>query len=32
MGKNAREYALKNYDIKNIGKMYLEVFERLVNE
>ena len=32
MGKNAREYALKNHDIKNIGKMYLKVFERLVNE
>jgi glycosyltransferase involved in cell wall biosynthesis len=29
MGKNAREYAVKNHDIEKIGKQYLEVFRKL---
>jgi len=29
MGKKARIYALKNHDIKIIGKQYLEIFDKL---
>ena len=29
MGKNGRRYALDNHDIKRIGKMYLDAFEKL---
>lgn len=29
MGKKAREYAIKNYDIEKIGKRYVDIFEEL---
>jgi glycosyltransferase involved in cell wall biosynthesis len=32
MGKKAREYAIKNHDIKKIGIIYSNSFERLLKE